>query len=158
MPNLDSPVLTLGALFVAGNSSQGRNLTGGESGVGLLSGGFAAASSDAAVNEIRSSLGIDASSLSDELAQALLGAGVSWAGRTFDGVPTRITNPMARGIHYDVASQAFEEAGFTLGEFLNNGTSNGGTSSISRSGATRASTGSAQAVHNVNRDNGMKVY
>lgn len=150
MVNLESPVLTLGALFLAGNSDKGRQFTGGERGTGLLAGGFASASANTAVDEIRNAAGIDASSLSDELAQALLGAGVSWAGRSFDGIPTRITNPMARGIHYNVAHQAFEEAGFTLGEFM----SNGGTSSVSRSVSQ-----SPQAVHN-SRSNGsgMKVY
>lgn len=153
MVDLESPVLTLGALFLAGNSAQVREFTGGESGVGLLAGGLAMASSDAAVTEFRNRLGIQPTSLSDELAQALIGAGVSWTGRRFDGVPTRFTNPMARGIMYDVASQGFEEAGFTLGEFLSNG--GGGTQAVHRN--QMQSSPSTQAIHN-SRDDGMKVF
>lgn len=157
MVDLDSPVLTLGALFLAGNSADGRDLTGGEGGVGLLAGGFSSASAQTAVTEIRNAAGIDSSSLSDELAQALLGAGVSLAGRRLDGIPTRITNPMARGIHYNVAHQAFEEAGFTLAEFMDdNGNGNGSSTQAVTSTRSRST---SQGIHNTRRNGGdMEVY
>lgn len=121
MVSLDSPLLSLGALFLAGNSSEGMQFTGGETGRGLVAGGFAAASSDAAVNEVRNALGVEADALSDELAQALLGAGLSrWGG------PIPQNKAMARAIHYDVAAQAVEGAGFALGDLLSgNGNGNG---------------------------------
>lgn len=128
---LDSPIVTLGALAVAGNSSRGRQFTGGESGKGLLAGGFAASSSEYVADQARSMAGIDTTSVSDELMQALLGAGVSRFG---DPIP--MNNAMARGIHYNVATQAFQDAGLSLGNLVGDvtdgGGSNGGTSGVQK--------------------------
>lgn len=135
MVNLDSPILTLGALFMAGNSSEGRNFTGGETGKGLIAGGFASSSAQTVVDGARKMAGLEESAVSDELAQALLGAGLS----RFGG-PIPQNNAMARGIHYNVAHEAFTKAGWTLGEMMNGG---GGGTQPSPSQASR----SAQKTH-----------
>ena len=160
MVSLESPLLTLGALYLAGQDDRGRRFTGGESGKGLLAGGFAAGSSQFVVDEVRSMAGLDSSALSDELAQALLGAGIA----RFGG-PIPQSNAMARGIHYNVAEQAFTQAGVTLGDFLNGG-SGGSTSQTrtrsvarSRSRSRSVSRSSPQSVvTNSTQSGGMKVY
>lgn len=126
-------MLTLGALFLAGQDSRGRKFTGGESGKGILAGGFAAGSAQYVVDEVRSRSGFDSDALTDELAQALLGAGISRYGGM---IPQN--KAMARGIHYSVAEQAFTEGGYTLGELV--GDIGGGDSSVS------VPSGGAQAV------------
>lgn len=124
MPSLDSPLLTLGALFIAGQDSRGRQFTGGESGKGILAGGFAAGSAQYVVDTARDQAGLDSDSLSDELARALVGAGIS----RFGG-PIPQNNAMARGIMYDVAKSGFTDAGFTVGDLVGD-TFNGGNGSV----------------------------
>lgn len=134
MPSFDSPLLTLGALFVAGQDSRGRQFTGGESGKGLLAGGFAAGSAQFVVDEARSAAGLEEDAISDELAQALLGAGVA----RFGG-PVPQNNAMARGIMYSVAEQGFTKGGFTLGEMIGDIGGGNGNASVARpSGGNKA--------------------
>ena len=139
MVNLDSPMLALGALFLAGQDDRGRQFTGGESGKGILAGGFASSSAQFAVDELRNLAGLDSSAVSDELAQALVGAGISRFG---DPIPQN--NAMARGIMYSVADQSFTQAGWTLGEFAGDITNGGGGGSGAPAGSTGGS--SPQAV------------
>lgn len=103
MPSLDNPLITLGALAVAGSSRRGRQFTGGESAMGLLAGGWANASAPwfgTQLRQLTGQTGTDAT-LTDPLAQAIVGAGLSWA----DMVPAN--KALARGIHYNVAANAF---------------------------------------------------
>lgn len=136
MVSLESPLLTLGALYLAGQDERGRQFTGGESGRGLLAGGFAASSSNYLVDQARSLTGLQSDALTDELAQALIGAGISRFG---DPIP--MNNAMARGIHYNVADDAFTKAGITLGDIAGDVT-NGG------SGAPSGGGGGSGATHN----------
>lgn len=128
MPSLDSPALTLGALYLVGQEERGREFTGGESGRGLLAAGFAGSSSEYAANQIRNAVGVDSTSVSDELMQALVGAGISRFG---DPIP--MNNAMARGIHTNVAIQAFQDAGLSLGNIAGGdllGGDGGGSQSV----------------------------
>lgn len=126
MVNLEDTdaILPLGALFLAGNSSTGRQFTGGEGGKQYLAGGFAASSSSWAVDQIRNAAGLDSEQVPDALAQALVGAGLSrWGGM----IPQN--KAMARGIHYNVASNSFNQMGLTLGDMVGDvGGGNGGSS------------------------------
>lgn len=122
-------ILPLGALFLAGNSQEGRQFTGGEGGKQYLAGGFANASADWAVDEIRNAAGLDSSQVPDALAQAVLGMGLSkW------GDPIPQNNAMARGIHYGVATESFENMGLTLGNLSDDVTTqNTGTTTPTQS-------------------------
>ena len=121
MVSLDSPMLTLGAMFIAGQDERGRPFTGGESGKGLLAGGFGGASAEYAADQVRSLTGLDTSTASDELMQVLVGAAVSKYG---DPIPQN--NAIARGIHYNAATQAFQDAGLGLGNLAGDITGGGG--------------------------------
>lgn len=114
MVSLDSPLITLGALFIAGQDSRGRQFTGSESGKGLIAGGFAAGSAQYVVDKAREQTGFDSSAVSDELAQALVGAAVSRYGGM---IPQN--KAMGRGIMYSVSEQAFTKGGYTLGGLVN---------------------------------------
>lgn len=114
MPSFDTPIITLGGLFLAGNRAP--EYTGGETGMNLVAGGFASASADWAVNQTRSTLNIEESTVSDELAQAILGAGMSRFGE-----PIPRNNAMSRAILYDVAQQGVAEAGFAMGDLMGDG-------------------------------------
>lgn len=128
MVNLNDagPVIPLAGLFLAGNSSTGRQFTGGEGGKQYLAGGFAGASSQWAVDQLRSTAGLDSSTVPDELGQAVLGAALSRYGGM---VPQN--KAMARGIHYHVATQAMNDLGVTagdlFGDFTGGNGGNGGT-------------------------------
>lgn len=128
MPSLDSPLLTLGALFLVGQDSRGRQFTGGESGKGLLAAGFAGGSAEWAANEARSALNLQEDAVSDELAQALLGAGIS----RFGGMVPQ-NKAMARGIMYNSAIQAMQGAGVTAEDLLGDFSLGGGGSSAPQS-------------------------
>lgn len=130
MPSLDSPLITLGALFLAGQDSRGRQFTGGESGKGVVAGGFAAGSSQFVVDEVRNRAGLDSTAVSDELAQALLGAGLSRYGGM---VPQN--KAMARGIMYSAAEQSFTRAGYTLGDLVGGSIGGNGSASINAGGS-----------------------
>lgn len=147
MPSFDGPILTLGGLFVAGNRMP--EFTGGESGMNILAAGFAGSSADFLVDEARSTLGIDTSTVSDELAQALIGAGISRYG---DPIPRN--NAMARGIHYDVAMQAIDEAGFSLDQLVGGSLFNGGSSG----GSATAPVQPEQSVHQNMGGGNARVY
>lgn len=134
MPNLDSPLVPLVAYWIAGNDSKGRKFTGGESGKGLVAGGFGGASAEWAGSQLQGVVGAD--SMTPQLAQALAGAGVSWAGRQSGSLPTGLTNATARGIHYNVAAQAASDVGLEAGQLFGNLTGGGG--STSASGGTEA--------------------
>lgn len=143
------PLLPLGGLFLMGSREGSnnpdlvdrvttRNATGGETGLGYLAGGFAAGSSEWAAQQLRQAAGLDSNTVPDELAQALVGVGVS----NMNMIPRN--KAMARGIHYNVATQAFQDLGVTLGDFagdvdLGNGGSNGGSSAPAAAPAPQAS-------------------
>lgn len=152
MVNLDSPLLTLGALFVAGQDSRGRKFTGGESGKGLIAGGFGGASADWAGSQLQNLTGGN-SALTDELAQALAGAAISRFG---DPIPQN--NAIARGIHYNVAAQAATQAGLEAGSLFG-GFMDGGTQSAPSPPTNQ--TAPPEQIH-VNRSSngatGGKVY
>jgi hypothetical protein len=139
MVSLDSPVLTLGGLFIAGNQAMRANsgdlsagISGGESGRGLLAGGFGASSAEYSAQKLRDVAGLQEDALSDELAQALVGAGVGKIGRMQN---SPMLNAAARGIHYNAAAQAFQEVGLTLGQVAGgNGGSNGSSGAPSTQG------------------------
>lgn len=118
----------LGGLAIAGEMYP--DATGGLNAKNLLAGGFGAASAQYMGDEITSRLGMQ---MSSPLAQAIAGAGISVAGRNVDAVPSSITNPMAAGVHYNVAQQAFNQAGLDLGSLVGSvggGGGNGGTQSM----------------------------
>lgn len=109
--DLDSPLVTLGALFIAGNDETGRQYTGGETGKGLLAGGFGSASAQWGGNQLQNYVGEE--SMTDELAQAVVGGALSkW------GDPIPQNNAMARGILYNVARQGVEDSGMSAGEII----------------------------------------
>ena len=112
------PVLPLGALFLAGSSQRGRQFTGGEGGKQFVAGGFAAGSAEFVANEALSMAGID--NVPDELAQAGLAAVLSKYG---NAIPQN--KAMARGIHYNVATQALQDLGVTAGDLMDGGLSTG---------------------------------
>lgn len=128
MVNLESPLLTLGALWFVGNDERGRQFTGGATGNSLLWGGFGGASAEFLGQQLQNATG-GGGALNDELAQALAGAGISRFG---DVLPVVNHNAVARGIMYNVATQSAQDAGVSLdnllgGTGLTNGGSNGGT-------------------------------
>lgn len=142
---LDSPVVPLAALFLAGQRSRGiasRQDTGGEGGVNLLAGGFADASSGWAVNQITDAVGMGGT-VTPLLGRALLGAGVSRANM----IPRN--NAMARGVMYGVASDGVSELGMDLGSLIGDVT-NGGTASA---GAVSMSAGSPSSASTANMNN-----
>lgn len=154
MPNLDDmgPVLPLGGLFVLGNQGgsgvMSRQSTGGENGTNFLAGGFAAGSAEYVVNQARDAAGLDSSTVPDELGQALLGVGISHA----DMVPRN--KAMSRAIHYNVATQAFQDLGVTLGDLagdvnLGDGGNGSGAPSnaMSTPSAANPSVGSNKVVY-----------
>jgi hypothetical protein len=156
MVNLDDagPLVTLGGMALLGSSQKGRRFTGGASGKALLAGSFAGSSAEFVVDEGRNMLGIQENTLSDELAQVLLGAGVSYAGRMWD-VP--LSSSMASGIMINAGINSFQEAGLTLGQLSNGGSGgnggNGGTQSI------RSSPGTQNMKHQYNgRSSGGQVF
>jgi hypothetical protein len=110
-------------MYMLGQDSRGRQLTGGESGKGLMLGGFAASGANALGDKVNS---LGGGQIGDELSQVLAGAALSYAGRQTD--MASVTNPMARGIHYNAAQQAFSSAGVGLGQFI---TGSGGSSAPS---------------------------
>lgn len=126
--DLDSPLVTLGALFIAGNSSSGREYTGGETGKGLLAGGFAGASAEWAGDQLQGQIGSD--TMTDELAQAVVGAGLSkW------GDPIPQNNAMSRGILYNVAAQGVQGAGLAAQDLAGDVNLGGGGGGGDTSGA-----------------------
>lgn len=145
MPSLDSPLITLGALFLAGQDSRGRPFMGGESGKGYLAGGFAGASADWASDQVRSAAGVDQTQVSDELLQALIGAGVSRFG---DPIPQN--NAMARGILYNVSASAFGRAGLAAGDLVGDLTG-GGTQGAPTQGTPTLSSVSQRAQRSKHR-------
>lgn len=156
MVNFDSPILALGALFLAGQDQRGRRFTGGETGKGYLAGGFAGSSAEFAVNKLRNTAGVSESALSDELAQALLGAGVS----RFGGMIPQ-NKAMARGIHYNVATQSFQDAGLSLGSLMNGDSTTTSSTSGSTTQARNVSRSrSVSSTHNTRNTGGSsgKVY
>ena len=141
---LDSPLIPLGAVFLAGQRSRGiasRQDTGGESGVNLLVGGWAGESSGYATNEIMNAVGLSGT-VSPLLGQALLGAGVSRAGF----IPKN--RPMARGIMYNVVGSGASELGFDLGSLMG-GTFGGGET------ATRSTSSPQREASYSRRNNGL---
>lgn len=146
MVNLEDTdaILPLGALFLAGNSQKGRQFTGGEGGKQYLAGGFAASSSDWAINQLRNAAGLDSSQVPDALAQALLGMGISkWGGM----IPQN--NAMARGIHYNVASESFSQMGLTAGDLAGD---------VSTSGANTSASLNTQNVTHTSNSDSSRVY
>ena len=112
--DLDSPLIPLAGLYLVGQNSKGRRYTGGESGKGMLAAGFAASSSEWAAGQALSATGMGGT-ISNSLAQALLGAGVSRYG---GAVPAN--RAMARGVMYNVAANAFTELGADAGSLFGN--------------------------------------
>lgn len=106
---LSSPLIVLGGLYWTGENK--RQYTGGMDGIDILAGGFGASSAQWAGEQVQNLAGTD--TLTPLLSQALVGAGLSEYG---DMVP--YNDAMARGIHLNVAQQAFGEAGFTAGDFM----------------------------------------
>jgi hypothetical protein len=161
--SLDSPLVTLGALFMVGQNDRGRQFTGGETGKGLIAGGFGGASAEYLGQQV-SDLAGGQLPVSDALGQAMAGAAISRFG---DPIPQN--NAIARGIHYNVATQMVQETGLGLGDMLGDVT--GGTSSssgsttsnapsVSTSGSTNSSAPSAGRTHSMNnsRRSGKKVF
>lgn len=136
MPNisLDSPVIPLAGLYLAGQSRKGRTFTGGESGKGMLAAGFAASSSDWAANQLLSAANMSGT-VSNSLAKALIGAGISRYG---DPIPAH--RAMSRGIMYNVASEAFTELGADAGSLFGSIGGGSGSSGV----PTRTATTSVQ--------------
>lgn len=149
MVSLDSAsgVPLLAGMFLAGNHNKrgfsGRDLTAGLTGKQVLAGGFGAASSEWAGNQLQNKTGMG---LTSELSQALVGAGLSAAGRRSDALPSSVTNPMAAGIMYNVASQAFSQAGLAAGD-LAGGLGGGSASTQSFSPQVSQSAPTQGATH-----------
>lgn len=159
--SLDSPLVTLGALFVVGQNDRGRQFTGGETGKGLIAGGFGGASAEYLGDQISDLAGGDLP-LNDALGQAVAGAAISRFG---DPIPQN--NAIARGIHYNVATQMVQETGLGLGDLVGdvtNGGSNGGSTSgtptaSSPSASAPSTSGSTQSrMNNRSRRGGKKVF
>lgn len=132
---LDSPAVPLAAVFLAGQRSSGlgsRQDTGGESGVNILAGGFADASSGWLSNELFSAVGMG-DTVSPLLGRALIGAGVS----RVDQIPKN--RAMARGIMYGIASDGVSEMGVDLGSLVGGSLGGGGTESAATPQRTRVS-------------------
>jgi len=106
---LGDPLIVLGGLWWAGNNK--RKFTGGMDGVDILAGGFGASSAQWAGEQVMNLTGGD--TLTPLLSQALAGAAVSEFG---DPIPEN--EAMARGIHLNVAQQAFSDAGFSAGQLI----------------------------------------
>lgn len=124
----NSPLVTLGAIWLAGNNERGRDFTGGLNGKSLLAGGFGAASAEWAGDQVSSLTG--GNMVGDQMSQVLAGAAISYAGRNTSMVPSSWSNPIAAGIHYNVVGQAFNEvgadAGSLFGGFMGGGGGGGG--------------------------------
>lgn len=120
---LSSPLVVLGALWYAGENR--REFTGGMDGIDILAGGFGASSAQWAGEQLQNAVGGD--TLTPLLSQALVGAGVS----NYGGMIPQ-NQAIARGIHLNVAQQAFSDAGFAAGDLLGDiggiGGGNGGNS------------------------------
>lgn len=141
--DLDSPLIPLAGLYMVGQNSKGRKYTGGESGKGMLAAGFAASSGEWAANQALSATGMSGT-ISNSLAQALIGAGISRYG---SAVPAN--RAMARGVMYNVAGNAFTElgadAGSLFGDIMGGGggqTSQTASASTAQTAATAASSSS----------------
>ena len=130
--SLDSPLVTLGALYFAGNrgvrgSGPLSGISGGESGKGLIAGGFGGASAEWAGDQVTGLAG-DSLPVSDVLGQAIAGAALS----KFGGMIPQ-NKAMARGIHYNAATQAMQEIGLSAGDLIGDVTGGGGSTSSTSS-------------------------
>lgn len=146
----------LAGLFLAGNHNKksgfsGRDLTAGLTGKQVLAGGFGAASSEWAGGRLQSATGVG---LTNELSQALVGAGISAAGRRSDMIPSSVANPVAAGIMYNVAGQAFGQAGLDAGSLA--GGFGGGGSTQAQAAPAPAPT-QTQALHGPSAGTGGDV-
>lgn len=157
MPSLDSPIVTLGALFLAGNSAP--EFTGGETGRGLVAGGFGGASAEWLGTQVNNLAGGNLP-VSTHLGQALAGAAIS---RWGDPIPQN--NAIARGIHYNTATQMAQELGLSAGDLFGDfmGGGSGGSSGGSNTSATVTSVPSAGSSpsatgHRNTGGSGTKVY
>lgn len=135
--NLDSPLIPLAGLYMAGQSSKGRKYTGGESGKGMLAAGFAASSGEWAANQALNAAGMSGT-ISNSLAQALIGAGISRYG---GAVPAN--RAMARGVMYNVAGNAFTELGADAGSLFGDMFGGGGGGSQTAQTASAATSRTA---------------
>lgn len=135
--SLDGPVVPMAVLALAGTKSKGRQFTGGESGAGLVAAGFAGSSAQYAADEILSRTGMSGT-VSSPLGQAVLGAALSKYGKD---VP--LNAPAARGIHYNVMTNAMSSMGVDLGSLMGSvgGSSTGQSAarSVSKSSSGNAS-------------------
>lgn len=150
MPDLSSPFVTLGALWVAGNRDDFRKFTGGETGRGLVLGGVGAASAEWAGTQLTNATGMSGT-LGPELAQALAGAAVSAGGRKVDA--DRFTNPVARGIMYNAAQQAASQAGLSAGQLFGDLTGGGGGGGTGGGGGGNTGGGGVAEVPQVAQHN-----
>lgn len=139
LDSLSSPLVVLGGLWWAGENK--RNFTGGANGMDLLAGGFGASSAQWGGEQLRGIVGGD--TLTENLSQALFGVLVSNFG---DPIPQN--DAIARGIHYNVAQQAFSEAGLAAGDLIGDvGLGGGAGGTTGGGGDTTESTDGGNSVN-----------
>ena len=155
---LDSPAVTLGALYLAGQAGvkgdgMFSGISGGESGKGLIAGGFGGASAEWFGDQVTGLAG-DTLPVSDVLGQALVGAAISKYGGM---VPQN--KAIARGIHYNAATQSVQELGLAAGDIFGDLTGGSGGTSSSPVQSAPNPTRTSGTVHNMNNgSNGVKTY